>query len=191
MLMKAAELAEELAEFWFSAIARASWQGRLQVLQEIDAQLRADLETRSDYEEVWPRFVAAVIERLDTPPVTNEAQAEIYECSANHGHRDAAKAWMARPAVPERELAGVAERRRYPRQKVDGFSEIWVMGRSASCRLVDLSLGGARVVVEGLDPEPGAPVRLAVPSSGVRDATVVFRNQLGIGLEFAGQPAAA
>ena len=31
------ELAEDLANFWFSAIAVASWEGRLKILKQIDA----------------------------------------------------------------------------------------------------------------------------------------------------------
>ncbi len=191
--MKAAELAEELAEFWFSAIARASWEGRRELLREIDAQLLADLEQRSDYEDVWPLFVAAVIERLGAPRVTCQPQAQVYERSANDGHRSAARAWAGQQGAAGHAAADVGgiERRRYPRRKVDGFSELWMMGRSAPCRLVDLSQGGARVVAEGLELAPGTTVRLAVPNSGVRDATVVFRSHLGIGLEFFGQPAAA
>ena len=191
--MRATELAEELADFWFSAIEGADWDGRLEILQEIDAQLLSDLEKRSDYETVWPEFVAAVIERLGAPPVTRAAQAKIYALSSKEYHRGAAGAWAGRVVHAGHAVASVVagDRRRYPRQPVDTISEIWVRDRVASCRLVDLSLGGARVVVDGVDPAPGTAVRLAVPSAGVRDATVVFRNRLGIGLEFSDQPAAA
>ena len=191
--MKAAELAEELAEFWFSAIARASWEARLKIFQEIDAQLLADLEKRSEYEEVWPRFVAAVIERLGVPPVTNEAQAKIYASSINDRHRDAASAWIAHgtdTAAPTADVQG-RNRRRFARQPIDGITELWFQGRSAPCRLVDLSPGGARVVPDGVEPIPGTAVRVALPNAGIRDATVVFRNNTGVGLQFADQPAAA
>ena len=191
--MRAAELAEELAEFWFSAIARAGWEARLRIFQEIDAQLLADLEKRSEYEEVWPRFVGAVIERLGVPPVTNEAQAKIYASSINDRHRDAAGAWIAQEAnasVGDADVQG-RERRRFERQPIDGITELWFQGRSAPCRLVDLSPGGARVVPDGVEPIPGTPVRLALPNAGVRDATVVFRNTAGVGLEFADRPEAA
>jgi len=193
MLMKAAKLAEELAEFWFSAIAGADWEGRLKILQEIDAQLLADLEKRSDYEAVWSVFVAAVIERLGAPPVTNAAQAKVYALSSNERHRGVADAWVARGVSGGQPITRVedGDRRRYPRQRVNAISEIWVSGRAASCRIIDLSQGGARVVAEDVEPVKGTAVRLAVPSSGVRDATVVFRNRLGIGLEFSDSPQAA
>jgi len=192
--MRPAELAEELADFWFSAIAGAGWQARLEILQEIDSQLVADLEKRSDYEAVWPLFVAAVIERLGTLPVTDGAQAKFYEASANEHHREAASAWFAQgSSIPGQTDAGFrwGDRRRFSRQRMDAVSEIWVEGRSTSCRVVDLSRGGARVVVSGMDPEPGTSVALALPSSGVRDATVVFRNHLGVGLKFADRVEAA
>jgi hypothetical protein len=94
-MMKPEELAEDLANFWFSAIAVASWEGRLKILEQIDAKLLADLENRSDYEAVAPRFVAAVIERLGFPPVESRAQAQIFARSAHERHRDAATAVVA------------------------------------------------------------------------------------------------
>lgn len=192
--MRAAELAEELADFWFSAIAGAGWQARRAILQEIDSQLAADLEKRSDYEAVWPLFVAAVIGRLGTPPVRDEVQAKLYAVSANERHRAAANEWFAQGASSPRESDAVvhsSDRRRFPRQSIDAVSEIWVQGRPAPCRVVDLSSGGARVVVLDMEPEPGTSVALALPGSGVRDATVVFRNEGGIGLEFADRSEAA
>jgi len=137
--------------------------------------------------------VGAVIERLGVPPVTNEAQARIYASSINDRHRDAASAWIAQGAVAGEPGADVEgrDRRRYARHPIDGITELWFQGRSAPCRLVDLSPGGARVVPDGVEPVPGTAVRVALPEAGIRDATVVFRNKAGVGLEFADRPAAA
>ena len=185
--MRVDELAEELADFWFSAIAEASWEQRLKILDDIHAQLRADIQSKAEYEAVSPGFVAAIIERLGAPPVENDAQGRIYAFSGKERHQDAARAWSYRAdsasAVPGR------DRRRFPRQVVQAISEIWVQGRSLPCRLIDLSRGGARIVVrESPVPAPGAEVRLAVPDKGMRDAIVVFVNDLGIGLRFADEP---
>ena len=191
--MRADELAEELAEFWFSAVADAGWDARLEILREVDAQLRADLEQKSEYDVVFPRFVAAIIERLGAPPVSENAQATIYDCSADERHRAAARLWSV-GAVSEGAPSpdrSAEERRRFRRQRVNFISEIWMQGRAAPCRVIDLSTGGARVLAQGIDPEPGTQVHLAVPESGVREARVVFRNDLGIGLQFAEHPAAA
>jgi hypothetical protein len=192
--MRPDELAEELADFWLSAIARVGWEERLKILREIDAQLLADLEKRSEHEVVSPRFVAAVIRRLGAPNVTSEAQARIYTSSADVHHLDAARLWFQQaagsPGQADLPHPG-RERRRFPREKVDATSEIWIHGQAAPCHLVDLSRGGARVTVQGMDAIPGMNVQLALPDSGLRNATVVFQSELGVGLQFFGQPMAA
>jgi hypothetical protein len=192
-MMKPDELAEDLANFWFSAIAVASWEGRLKILKQIDAQLLADIERRSDYEAVAPRFLAAVIERLGFPPVENRFQAQIFARSACERHRDAATVWLQRMATgtPPDTDPGGRERRRFARKAVDAISEIWVHERRSPCHLLDLSLGGVRVTLWEPAPDPGTPVRLALPDEGLREATVVFRDGAVMGLRFAVQPATA
>ena len=192
-MLKPDERAEDLAHFWFSAIAVASWEGRLKLLKQIDAQLLADLEKAADYEAVAPRFVAAMIERLGCPPVESRAQAQIYVRSAFAHHRDAAQAWSQRAgtgALPET-ASGGGDRRRFVRRDVDAISEVWVHERRSPCHLLDLSLGGARVTLWEPAPDPGTPVRLALPDEGVREATVAFRDGAVMGLRFVVQPAAA
>jgi hypothetical protein len=192
-MMKPEELAEDLANFWFSAIAVASWEGRLKILEQIDAKLHADLENRSDYEAVAPRFVAAVIERLGFPSVESRAQAQIFARSAHERHRDAATLWLQSIATdtPPDTAPGGRERRRFARKAVDAITEVWVHERRSPCHLLDLSLGGVRVTLWEPAPDPGTPVRLALPDEGLRDATVVFRNGAVMGLRFAEQPATA
>jgi uncharacterized protein with von Willebrand factor type A (vWA) domain len=94
--MKVDELAEELADFWLSAVAEAGWEERLQILNEIHAQLLSDIESRAEYDALSPLFVAALVERLGAPLVESDAQARIYACSNNEGHRDAARVWSYR-----------------------------------------------------------------------------------------------
>jgi len=191
--MKPDELAQDLANLWFSAIAVASWEGRLKVLKQIDAQLLDDLETRSDHEAVLPRFVAAVIERLGFPPVENRFQAEIYARSAREDHRDAANVWLQGVATdtPPHTAPGGPDRRRFARRDVDVISEIWVHERRSPCQLLNLSLGGVRVTLWEPAPDPGTPVRLALPDEGLREATVVFRDGAVMGVRFSEQPATA
>lgn len=192
-MLKPDELAEELADFWFSAIAVASWEGRLKILKQIDARLLADFEKLSDYEAVAPRFVAAVIERLGFPPVENRVQAQIFARSANERHRDEARAWLQSVATgtPPDTAPGGRDRRRFARRGVDAISEVWVHERRSPCQLLDLSLGGVRVTLWEPAPDPGTPVRLALPDEGLREATVVFRDGAVMGLRFAVQPATA
>lgn len=184
------QLVEELADFWFSALEQGNWEQCLQVLGKIHDQLRADLATEAEYREISPRFVAAIIERWGSPPVEAEAQAKIYALSAKEVHQDASRAWTLenRPEEP----LHLSDRRRYPRTIVNLLTDIWIQGFTFPCRLVDVSLGGARVAVqesEGLQPQPGSEVRLIVPEKGIRDAIVVFVNEsLELGLRFLEQP---
>lgn len=192
--MDADKLAEELADFWFSAIVEAGWEERVRILKEICAQLLADMETRAEYEAVAPRFVAALIERLGVPPVEHAAQAQIYATSALERHREASRAWSRSAAAsdsPPHTLPASGERRRFARRAVDAISEIWVRERRSPCQLMDLSLGGARVMLWEPAPDPGTAVRLVLPDAGMREATVVFRDDAVMGLRFAVQPANA
>ncbi len=188
-LEKLAPLIEELADFWVSALEHGNWEQRLQVLNKIHDQLRADLATKAEFEMVSPRFVSAIIDRLGAPPVESSAQATIYAYSLNEVHRDAASAWSLR----NRDLEGEADhsdRRRFQRKMVNKLSEIWIQGFTAPCRLIDVSLGGARVALHQIEaPEPGTEVRVVVPGKGICEAIVVFvNNSLEAGLRFCQQP---
>lgn len=196
------ELARELADFWLPALRERDWEGCLEVLDEIHAQLYQDLATIEEYESVTSRFVAAVIDRLGAPPITNAAQARIYAASAEEEHIGAAFAWeYGDPAANGGEDAAGAgeappwghERRRWPRRMVDKRTRAWIRGEAIRCRLVDLSRGGARIATLGGTtlPEPGTPIRVAVPEGEVREGVVVFSREGRAGLQFAGTPRAA
>lgn len=187
------KLALELADFWFPVIADANWDQRLRILDEIHGQLHQDLETAEEYEQVSASFVAALIDRLGSPPITHTAQAQIYAGSAEERHWGAAMAWQLGETQDERPTSAPmpAERRRWPRKIVNQFTEIWVQGRRARCRLVDISRYGARVMPLRYQPRlsPGTPVRVAMAEGRVHDGYVVFSGPRGVGLEF--QEAAA
>lgn len=196
------ELARELADFWLPALRERDWEGCLEVLDEIHAQLYQDLPTIEEYESVTSRFVAAVIERFGAPPINNAAQARIYAASASEEHIGAAFAWEYGDRVTnaEEESARAAEpppwgheRRRWPRRMVDKLTRAWIRGEAIRCRLVDLSKGGARIATFGgaALPEPGTPIRVAVPEGEVREAVVVFSRQGRAGVQFAGDQRAA
>ena len=186
--MRVDELAEELADFWLSAVSGASWEQRRKILAEVLSQLRSDIERASDFDALSPRFVSALISRLGDPAVASRAQAEVYANSFNARHREAAEAWFRQERGRQESPAG--ERRRFQRETIDAVSEIWIGGASTSCRVLDVSPGGARVMARDAEPAPGTVVRVALPNLGVREATVVFRGSVGIGLSFSDQPAA-
>ena len=185
--MRAEELGEELADFWLSAMVSADWDERYRLLEEIFTQLRSDLDDANQFEAVSRSFVSALIQRIGEAPVESAAQARVYALSGSARHRDAAMA-VARKAgwqlgVPALSSPS-ADRRRFPRRTTNVMGELWISGKAAPCRVTDLSEGGARVLVPEPSPSPGAAVLLAVPDSGMRDATVVFRGDSGLGLRF-------
>lgn len=91
--MNVEELAEELADFWASALVERDWAGRLELMNRIHEQLYKDLEDERTFRQVSLHFVAAAIHRLGDPPVTSDAQAEIYAQSADEAHCQAARLW--------------------------------------------------------------------------------------------------
>ena len=181
------KLALELADFWFPAIANEPWDQRLRILDEIHGQLYQDLESAGEYEQVSASFVAALIDRLGSPPITDPAQAQIYAGSAEEQHWGAAIAWQFGEGQEAEEAASEQrERRRWPREAVNLRTEMWIQGRPGLCRLVDVSRSGARVMPLRYQPRlpPGTAIRVIVPNDGARDGVVVFSSPRGVGLQF-------
>lgn len=197
------DLAQKLADFWLPALRDRDWEGCLEVLDQIHAQLYQDLPTIGEYESVSSRFVEAVIERFGAPPITSDAQARIYAGSANDQHIGAALAWEYGNKAADQEEEGAAtaveppargaERRRWPRRMVDKLTRAWIRGEAIRCRLVDLSRGGARIATPGgsVLPPPGTRVRVAIPEGEVREAVVVFSDHGRAGLQFDESPLVA
>ena len=183
--MSVDELAEELTDFWWSAIRPAEWDRRMQILGEIHLQLQADLASHAEVDALWGRFVATVIERLGFPPVEGVSQARIYVRSGDVRHRSAAAAWHLRRPESDRTpgSSGRGERRRSSRHLVDAPAEVWIGERRVDARLVDISRGGARIVVPADEPRlgAGALVRVALPPAAARAAVVVFSGVDGAG----------
>lgn len=143
------ELVEELADFWLPELQASNWEQRLRIIHDVQKDLSEDRETRP----ISTRFVAALIERLGTPPIETAAQATFYALSSQQAHRDAARFWNL-----QNHPSGVVpplERRRYPRKIVNLVTSIWFHGLALSCRLIDISIGGARVAIRS--SEAAAP----------------------------------
>jgi len=185
--MNAEELAEELADFWASALKERDWSGRLELMNRIHEQLYKDMEDEGTYRRVSPLFVAAAIGRLGAPRVVSDAQAEIYAQSGDPDHRAAARLWSQFGRAGRAGSAGPApsERRQAPRRLVDEPSLVWIGEHTIACRLVDLSADGARVAAFGPGLQAGLRVKLAMPDGEVRWAEVVHANNASAGLRFA------
>lgn len=193
--MSVDDLAEQLADFWFPAIASAGWHKRLSILAEVHSQLRSDIGSRSEQEAlaVCQRFLAALIERLGVPAVESDVQAWIYGSSASDEHRAAARIWADRTGcvVPSSPGTLREERRCFPRYPIHAMCNIWIGERARACRLLNLSRAGARVQISDLELDPGAVVCLEVPTAGIKEARVVFRGSEGTGLSFLSRVPAA
>lgn len=88
------DLAIELADRWLEPIRAASWAERLALLNEIHDHLREEIPEFDRFCDVFPRFIAALIDRLADPAITSADQAHVFANSANSDHRQAASAWF-------------------------------------------------------------------------------------------------
>jgi hypothetical protein len=94
---------------------------------------------------------------------------------------------MVKRADDPRVAKARAERRRFRRVRVDLPGRLFVPGvsREESCKVVDLSPGGASVECE-FQPEADTQVVLYIEAFGRFEGTVVGREGAGFGVRFAG-----
>ena len=88
------DLAVELADRWLTAIQAASWPQRLALLNEIHDHLREEIPEFDRFCEVFPRFIAALINRVGDTVIRSADQAHVFANSADNAHRQAAAAWF-------------------------------------------------------------------------------------------------
>jgi hypothetical protein len=99
----------------------------------------------------------------------------------------------AAPAIaPSAPAAAPAERRRHERISVSFFGTVRLTaGRSAECLVVDLSAGGAKIMLgEHLAIAPADPVGLEIEKFGAFRAEAVWRRGTFVGLRFSEPPEA-
>lgn len=88
------DLAIELADRWLEPTKAVSWPGRLSLLNEIHDHLREEIPEFDRFCDVFPRFIAALIDRLEDSHITSADQAHVFANSANPEHRQAAATWF-------------------------------------------------------------------------------------------------
>lgn len=89
-----ADLAVELANRWLEATKVASWPERLALLNEIHDHLRDEIPEFDRFCDVFPRFIAELINLLSDPVIRSSDQAHVFANSAEPSHRQAAAAWF-------------------------------------------------------------------------------------------------
>lgn len=77
-----------------------SWQQRLDALNDIHDHLTEEFSSMEELCEIFPDFVAALVERLGGIEIECAEQAHIYANSVDPEHRAKAGAWLARHQGP-------------------------------------------------------------------------------------------
>jgi hypothetical protein len=90
------EVSEEigkLLDFWAPAFAKLDWPDRLQLLEQIDEEIRRDWRKAPDVGSVSEDFTAKLLDRLGRSAISCQEQADFYLNSLILSDRDAASAW--------------------------------------------------------------------------------------------------
>lgn len=109
----AAEVGEEirsLLDFWAPAFAKINWSDRLQLLEQIDEEIRRDWRHAPEVRSISEEFTAKLLDRLGRSPISCRDQADFYLNSLNVQDRDAASAWRAQGCSPDGAAASAAPR---------------------------------------------------------------------------------
>ncbi len=102
-----APIVEELSARWTPILRPMTWAQRLAALNDIHDQLTEDFPSMEELCEVFPNFVAAMIERLGGFDIECVEQAHIYANSIDPEHRATAGAWLARKQGPGAQYAAM------------------------------------------------------------------------------------
>jgi hypothetical protein len=109
----AAEVGEEignLLDFWAPAFAKLNWSDRLQLLEQIDEEIRRDWRHAPDVVSISEDFTAKLLDRLGRPAISCRDQADFYLNSLNPSDRDAASAWREQGCYVDGAAAGASPR---------------------------------------------------------------------------------
>ena len=88
------DLSDELSRRWQSLFAQKGWEERLDLLREIQDQLKEDLEDLEAFVALLPLLVRKLIDGLPLAPIVSVAQAHIYANSDADEHRQLAGQWL-------------------------------------------------------------------------------------------------
>lgn len=109
----AAEVGEEignLLDFWAPAFAKLNWSDRLQLLEQIDEEIRRDWRHAPGVASVSEEFTAKLLDRLGRSVISCRDQADFYLNSLNPLDRDAASAWRAQGSSIDGTAVGASPR---------------------------------------------------------------------------------
>ena len=91
----AANQGAALASFWLPRLKPLSWPERLKLLDHIHEQVQDEFKDLTLYCEVFPIFIAQIVDALGEGDVRSLEQAHIYANSAEEAHRQMAGRWLS------------------------------------------------------------------------------------------------
>jgi len=195
-------VARKMVNFWLEPFRSRGWDERLELLEEIDHEIRSQCGTEDAYHRLSERFTSLLIDRLGAEPIRSRAQAYGYLNSSSALYRQSAFAWLilngtdtmapptAPPTAPPPPVAPGTDKRTAVRHSVDLTGVISVNDNEFDGKLVDISKTGAKVATLGQIPQ-GTRVSVQVPTLGRINAVVVWASATFIGLMFVSPQAGA
>lgn len=194
--LSVAQVVNDLLRFWLPSFKKMDWTERLGLLEQIDIQLGRDFAEGAAYRRISHLFTAEILRKIPVGTIQSREQAYFMLNSADDGHREAARVWfiLNRIRVDEQESResvtsfGTVEHRATPRHtvKLPGILALGEASRHA--RLVDISVGGARLEITEAMPA-GSRVVLELPMLGRVAALVVWAATGVAGLSFSTEQA--
>jgi hypothetical protein len=186
-----AKVVQDLVYFFLPYFMKASWRERLNLLENIDAQISHDFVKEELCRRISQNFTFEIIKRLAIDVVTCKEQAFILLNSSNVRHHEAARAWFVINQVPcaileESPLsspAGGQEHRHARRHSVQLSGLIAANDVVSPGQVVDISATGAKVTIAA-PPPTGTHVVLDIPLLGRVAALVVWVTASMAGVSF-------
>ncbi|CAK0774668.1 putative PilZ domain-containing protein [Azospirillaceae bacterium] len=196
-LAKASEtekIIEDMLSSWKGEFHNMDWSRRLSFLEQIDENIEFSIRRDGLSRELSQKFTRSLIEEVKSSRLICREQAYVYLNSQDETHRQTAQMWLVlnerRQSSREKNTPIVRvvtgkEKRTAPRQEINLPGLIASNDdHSQSARLLDVSMGGARVATKG-GPKVGSTITLHVPLFEPIAASVVWLATTSVGLSFA------
>lgn len=186
---------ETVVAAWLLAFLKRGWRERRAMLDRIAEEIRVTWRGADSADALAESVTARLIDRLHTAAVTCPEQAHVYLRSGDEGHRNAGTVWLVLndPAsamfldTPIAHSLIGGNKRAAIRHELNIAGALAANDHLSDARLVDVSQGGAKVMIDN-PPPMGTRVYLDIPFLGRVIARVVWVVASFIGLSFVQSP---